>query len=101
MQVSQGGKLPNTLGSLKPGDTVTVVTYAGTNIQLKVVSIDSRTLTGQSNEGSISIPVVQIKSVAKSHFSVGKSIGLVAGVAYAALAVLGVWAFYSLGKATK
>lgn len=99
MQVVQGNNLPSALSSLKAGDTVTVVTYAGAATTLVVSAVDGRMLNGQSDGKAIAIPVVQIKSIQGNHFSAGKTVGLVAGIGLGVLMVLAVWGMYAIGHA--
>jgi hypothetical protein len=101
MQISEGPTLPSGLENLHTGDVATVTTYAGTVSKFRVKSIDRRTLTGQNDNVAISIPVSQIKSVAISKVSVGKTVALsIVGVALAVLAIMGFQAFgQALGDA--
>lgn len=101
LQVAQGNKLPNVISSLKEGDKVTVTTYSGTVTTLAISSINGRAITGTNDGTQTSIPIAQIKSIAKTTYSPGKTIGLVAGVLggiFAALAIIGL---HAIGNANK
>lgn len=101
LQVAQGNKLPSVISSLKEGDKVTVTTYSGTVTTLTITAINGRAISGMNDGTPASIPIVQIKSIAKTSYSSGKTIGLVAGVLGGILAVLALIGLHAIANVNK
>ncbi|MDP6137380.1 MAG: hypothetical protein QGI25_13890 [Arenicellales bacterium] len=68
--------------SVNAGDKVSVVRKDGSARSLKVVRIDGDTLIGEVREGQIQIPLSDIKEMKTREFSIGRTVGLTAGLLF-------------------